>query len=229
MLFGNFSWQTNKMRIMRDSTNPYDIPLDGMDIVAGYIDGIYKWPAAGWTRFAGKKIARIACFSTTIAEILDVETGDATPQQAPPWAVLVRHQNIIPTIYCNRSNYLQIHREFVVQNVSQPLYWVATLDGTKWLLIGEVIACQYAGQNQTGGHYDESIVADYWPGVDDMGLTQQEHDWLASVVTALGLGAVDQTKWPVIPLVYNYPKELNDIKTKLAEFESKLTGGLFPK
>src|ERR1043165_8928837 len=39
--------------------------------------------------------------------------------------------------------------------------WVATLDGTKKIAdMTGVTAVQYAGETQTGGHYDESIVYD---------------------------------------------------------------------
>jgi hypothetical protein len=48
---------------------------------------------------------------------------------------------------------LQIVRDFRT--------WIATLDGTKTVhdMTG-VTAVQYAGENMTGGHYDESAVYD---------------------------------------------------------------------
>ena len=33
-------------RVMRDSTKAADIPARGLDLVAGYGNGIYKWSAA---------------------------------------------------------------------------------------------------------------------------------------------------------------------------------------
>jgi len=54
--------------------------------------------------------------------------------------------------------------------------WVTTLDGTKKISpMRGVTAVQYAGEDITGGHYDESIVYDdNWHPGDDMPYTKKE-------------------------------------------------------
>ncbi len=60
-------------------------------MVAGYINGIYAWSIAGWARFAGKPQWRISITAgANDGDVLDVETGDATPQQALTPALILR-------------------------------------------------------------------------------------------------------------------------------------------
>lgn len=156
-------------RIMRDSTNPNDIPVAGTQLAAGYANGsVSQWPANGWDRFpnAAKVVIDVLGVDAG-ADVLDVETGDATVSGAVNW---VRQKRVLqptmypPIIYCNRSTLtplfnamnaagFQIARDFRT--------WIATLDGTKSVAdMRGVTAVQYAGESLTGGHYDESIVYD---------------------------------------------------------------------
>jgi hypothetical protein len=154
-------------RIMRDSTTAADIDPRGLDLVAGYGNGAYRWPEADWDRFACPHVfIDVNGSDPAGCGVLDVETGDATVATAVAWvkARLALKPSYPPVIYCNRSTLtalfdamnaagLKIVRDFRL--------WVATLDGTKTVpdMTG-VTAVQYAGQAQTGGHYDESIVYD---------------------------------------------------------------------
>ena len=156
-------------RIMRDSTTPTDIPIHGTDLVAGYVNGGFKWSAEGFARFSGIPHIRIDVSGTNPenAEVLDVERGDADVPTAVIWAKKRKTafpDGYPPIIYCNRGMLtplfnamnaagLQIVRDFRT--------WIATLDGTKTVhdMTG-VTAVQYAGSQLTGGHYDESIVFD---------------------------------------------------------------------
>lgn len=47
-------------RTMYDSTNPGAIPASAA-LVAGYVDGLYRWSDAAWARFAG---VRPTCSNT---------------------------------------------------------------------------------------------------------------------------------------------------------------------
>lgn len=154
-------------RIMRDSTTAADIPGHGLDLVAGYGNGRYKWADADWQRFPGIGHVYIDVDgSRPDCGVLDVEQGDAPPSQAPVWvkARLALPHAYPPVLYCNRSmltplfNAMNAAGLHVVRDFR---LWVATLDGTKTLpdMTG-VAAVQYAGENLTGGHYDESIVYD---------------------------------------------------------------------
>jgi hypothetical protein len=156
-------------RIMRDSTTPTDIPINGTDLVAGYINGSFKWAAEGWRRFHGIPHVRIDVFGTEPehSAVLDVEPGCSDVPTAVAWAEKKNAEfpgRYPPIIYCNRSTLtplfnamngagLHIVRDFRL--------WIATLDGTKMVddMTG-VTAVQYAGESMTGGHFDESIVYD---------------------------------------------------------------------
>ena len=56
------------MRTFYDAVTPANIP-DSADGVAGYIDGLYKWPQAAWDRFAKKPQVHIAVFASTADNI----------------------------------------------------------------------------------------------------------------------------------------------------------------
>lgn len=153
-------------RTMYDSTNPFDIPTTA-SMVAGYVDGIYRWSPAGWNRFSGIKV-RIAVFaSTDDGIVLDVETGDATPAQSPGWVVRRRKVGIDPTVYCNRSTRPSVVSAFNAAGVALPHFWIADPNDGPVIPPGDV-AVQFAAPPHSGGHWDLSVVSDFWPGVDTM-------------------------------------------------------------
>lgn len=154
------------MRTMYDSTTASDIPANA-EMVAGYVDGLYKWTPSDWARFPHAVKVRIAVFQTTNdGTVLDVEQGNATPAQAVDWVIARRKLNIDPTVYCSESNWPTVRAAFAARHVVQPHWWIAIYDGKRAIPAG-AIACQYANQPITGAHFDLSAVADYWPGVDD--------------------------------------------------------------
>ena len=150
---------------MYDSTNPFDIPI-GAPMVAGYVDGLYKWSDAGWQRFPEAIWVRIAVFaSTNDGQVLDVENGDATPAQAPGWAKMRLAAGQIPTLYFSLSLFGDVNKAMTDAGVKTWGVWVADWTGSPFLHSG-TYATQYDHPPHSGGHYDLSIVADYWPGVD---------------------------------------------------------------
>jgi hypothetical protein len=54
---------------------------------------------------------------------------------------------------------------FINAGVAQPNWWLAGYDDVPEIPAG-AIGKQYANEPLTGGHYDLSVVADHWPGVD---------------------------------------------------------------
>lgn len=178
-------------RIMRDSTVPGDIPLDGTQLVLGYGNGNTAWDQAGWARFAHIPRATVDVTGQRWwSDVLDWEQGDVqNPQTLVNW-VATKHAHALiypPIIYVNRSNVtaafnalngagFQIVRDFRLG--------VGTLDGTKEIpdMTG-VTFVQYAGEQQTGGHYDESIVYDdaWMPGVPLPGPPQQQPRHLVGI------------------------------------------------
>ncbi len=150
------------MRTLYDSVTAFNIPADAQ-MVAGYVDGRYAWSASDWARFPGAVKVRIACFAwTNDGHVLDVETGDATPAQAPGWVQMRRAAGVDPTVYCSTSWWPSVRSAFVAQGVPEPHYWIAAYPGIGAQLYPGSVAHQYADP----GPYDVSVVADYWPGVD---------------------------------------------------------------
>jgi len=150
---------------MYDSITPTDIPADAQ-MVAGYVDGLYKWPQSGWDRFPDAVKVEIAVSeSTDRGHVGDVESGDMTPFGAVSWVRLRRQAGADPTVYVNLSNLYDTAKAFDDSGEWQPHYWIAHYDGLAVVPLG-FVAKQYANPALTGQHYDLSAVADYWPGVD---------------------------------------------------------------
>lgn len=135
---------------MYDSTVPEHIPPDSL-YVAGYMDGAWPWMRTRPTLFPKAKKLDIAVFASTRAKCLDVEKGNATPQQAPGWAKNQRALGEDPWVYCSRLStygWQAVQDAFNAQHVAHPWYFVAdytTPRGTLMVLNGHVaIAHQYA-------------------------------------------------------------------------------------
>lgn len=158
------------MRTMYDSVNPARIPRNA-EMVAGYVNGPYQWADTDWALFPNAVHVGIAVrASYNGGEVLDVETGDAAPMQAPDWVLMRRAAGVNPTIYCSESLWTTVAREFNRQGVVAPNYWIAHYDGWRAIPIGAV-----AKQYQNTADWDISSVADYWPGVDLI-LSEKEID-----------------------------------------------------
>lgn len=169
------------MRTMYDAVTARNIPADAR-MVAGYIDKIKlePWSAADWARFPNAvKVTIVKKASTNAGHVLDVEPGDARPDEAPGWVRMRRAAGANPTIYCNRSTWPTVQAEFKRQGVAQPHYWIAHYNGVVELPVLNgitAVAKQYAGD--VPGGYDLNCVADFWPGVDgdDMPLSKGDLD-----------------------------------------------------
>jgi peptidoglycan hydrolase-like protein with peptidoglycan-binding domain len=149
------------MRQMLDSVTSALIPL-GTSIVAGYVDGRYRWTPADWARHNGARQVRIAVFAETDdGLVLDVERGDATPDQAPAWLQRRRAAGENPAVYCSASLVASVRAACSASGVPEPQWWVADWNGRADVMPGAV-AHQYASV----GPYDISAVADFWPGLD---------------------------------------------------------------
>ncbi|WP_439379857.1 hypothetical protein [Amycolatopsis lexingtonensis] len=136
-------------------------------LVAGYIDRIKlaPWTDADWALFPDAlKVRIVKKASTNDGHVLDVEPGDARPEEAPGWAAMRRRSGFAhPVIYCNRSTWPKVKAAFADQDVEPPLYWIATATGRREIPPG-AIAAQYLLDVAPG--IDISVVADFWPGVD---------------------------------------------------------------
>lgn len=191
------------VRTMYDSTNANDIPATAT-MVAGYVDGAYRWSDADWARFPGAVKVRIAVFApTNDGHVGDVETGAMAPHDAPWWAHQRRLAGVDPTVYVNLANAAAVRAAFDAAGEPQPHYWLASYDNNPTIPPG-YIAKQYANEPLAGGHYDLSVVADYWPGVDGEEVTQDEFNTMASkwwAEVAQGPQTLDAMKAAYNPLV----------------------------
>lgn len=176
------------MRQMYDSVTASDIPLDAV-MVAGYVNGVFEWSPEDWARFPTAVKVRIATRPTiNDGHVIDVEYGDATPDQAVDWVLMRRSSGATPTVYCSLSEWETVKRAFRQAGVLYPLWWVAHYDNVADLPVGAV-AKQYVEGPYSGGHYDLSIVADYWPGVDKgeiMGTITEETGSYKDMVRRIG-------------------------------------------
>jgi hypothetical protein len=203
------------MRTMFDSTTAADIP-QAAGMVAGYVDGRYRWSAADWARFPNAVKVRIACFApTNDGQVLDVETGDALPWEAPDWAARRRAAGVDPVIYVNRSNWAPTRTEFQLRRMVEPWWWLSTLDNSRpWA--PRVVAIQYAGSALAGGHYDLSDVSDQWPGLSSAGgetMDPELRDFLNQMLQ--GNGQLRQWLFQAAAGVAEIKTELAAIKTEL--------------
>lgn len=159
-------------RLMYDGISPDVVPT-GAQLYAGYVDG--KWPDFGdiVKRFPGAVHVPIATNPNHLmGVVLDVEKGDATPEQAPHWCVIRRSVGIDPTIYCNESTWAAVIDAFHAAKVAIPHFWIARWGSDHSIPPGAV-----AVQHTEGADYDTSTVADHWPGIDpedDMPYTPDE-------------------------------------------------------
>lgn len=166
------------LRPMKDSVNWQDIPAD-TPMVAGYVPpSRFAWPPAAWAKFANSIEVRITPSAATSGRgihVLDVETGDATAGQVPGWVNASRAAGQEPTIYTAYSNWASVINACIGANVAMPQFWIALWNNTQDLptinvggLTYYAVAHQYADPATSGGNYDVSVVASYWPGVDSL-------------------------------------------------------------
>jgi hypothetical protein len=214
------------------------------EMVAGYIDGPYAWGPAQWSLFPTAVTVRIATRAETNAgQVLDVETGDATPAQAPGWCQMRRSAGQMPSVYCNRSTWPAVSAAFGAAKVAPPNWWIAAYDGVAQIPAG-AIAKQYT-DNPPSNPYDTSVVADLWPGVDErsqsmfiMTTTGQPAVLVANGV-AVGLPTAEDAAnlnaggVPTIPLSAGlftsiYQASNPQLKLPLAAPSFSLTGALTP-
>ena len=154
------------MRLGYDSVEPGAIPVTA-PVVLGYTaPSRYAWSAQDWQRFPASNHVEITPNASYPADVLDVEFGDATPNQAPAWVLMMRKQAGYwsPVVYCNYSTWQAVQDAFNLAGVPHPGYWIAEYPGGGQILPTlngiTAVAHQYADPNTSGGHYDLSVIAD---------------------------------------------------------------------
>lgn len=140
------------------------------ELVAGYINGLYKWSAAEWDLFPDAVHVQISVTASEDAgDVLDVEKGDASPSDAPGWIERRKQAGLWrPTIYCARS-VIPAVRQATGPYVLGTDYdiWVADWTGQPHSVWapgpGPSVQCA-AVQYESTAKWDASIVVDEgWP------------------------------------------------------------------
>jgi hypothetical protein len=154
------------MRTLYDDIYAGNVPAGG-DLYAGYGDGRYQDAAALAARFPRARVLRITVFaSDNQGDVLDVETGDATPAQAPGWVVKRRAAGVEPWVYMNFSTWGAVRDAFKAAGVPEPHYWVAQYDHDATIPFLWALAGCVAKQYESTALYDISSVLDHIDGFD---------------------------------------------------------------
>lgn len=125
------SLQKKSRFIMYDSVDISTIPKSAV-AVAGYVGGLYPTFHLLAKAFPHAKRMSIAINSSEDADCLDIETGDATPADAPDWVRRQKRRGLAkPWLYSNLStmpSVIAILREAGIHREDVYL-WVAHYDG----------------------------------------------------------------------------------------------------
>jgi peptidoglycan hydrolase-like protein with peptidoglycan-binding domain len=152
-------------RRMFDSTTAGDVPAKAR-MVAGYVDGSFQTVEELRRRFPRAQVVSITVLGTPGAHVCDTEPGNISISGAVRWAADELHAGRRPTVYCTASQWPQVKAAVEARGLAGKVsYWIANYDGRAAIPRGAV-AKQYADPKLTGKHFDVSVVARHWPGVD---------------------------------------------------------------
>lgn len=144
---------------MYDTTDPgTHLPTVHPEAVAGYVNG--QWPSYNGLvkRYPGAKHLSIAVNTSADARCLDIETGDATPDQAPAW---VRRQHARgvkrPILYANTSTMPAVIAALTADHIKRDEYlvWTAHYTGFAHVEPGSD-ATQWESVERGASNYDTS-------------------------------------------------------------------------
>lgn len=159
-----------KTMVMYDDVNVSLIPADA-EYIAAYADGRYENVDAIKKRFPKAHIVLIDVrASYHNGDVLDVEKGDATNDQAPEWFKLRKGKTKTtakPVLYTSASNITQLVKTMASAGISRDQYLIWSAHYTLKSHICNPSTCGYAASDATqwtdkshGKSLDESIVND---------------------------------------------------------------------
>lgn len=165
------------MRTFYDSTTPGDLPATAR-FALRYVDGAYAESLAALKQRC-PNLVRAATVTVSAAnnrldaDMADCERGDFTPVQAAQWAAAKRAAGKgFPTIYCEDSQHGDVILACKQRGLTlgkHYLLFVANYNGQATIPT-YAVGHQYRSPGVPGasspGHYDVSVVRDYWRGVD---------------------------------------------------------------
>jgi acylpyruvate hydrolase len=138
-------------------------------MVAGYVNGNYAWAQADWDLFPHANHVTISITASANAgDVLDVEPGNATPEQTAGWIEQRKASGYYrPTIYCNLGTIPAVRQGTgaYILGVDYDI-WVADWTGSPHEVTapGTPVATCSATQYESTTGYDASVVYDEgWP------------------------------------------------------------------
>lgn len=152
-------------QLMYDAVTVDNIPREAT-MVAGYVDGGYRNWQALVVLFPHARKVSITVTGDVVADVIDIENGDASPQKAVAWVRAMRTQGRRPVVYTSTANWPNVLTAFQNEREAPPFWWAADWTGEPHLKVGSV-ATQYASPQvpppgrQIG--YDVSLVSPNWP------------------------------------------------------------------
>lgn len=157
----------NMTYTMFDAVSYEHIPNDA-SIVAGYVNGIWPTYPDIVARFPHAHHVSIAVTAEVVADVLDVEKGDATPADVPLWVKEMRNLRRKPIVYMNHSTLPAVQAECEKATLAEPFFFVADWTNKPHLVPGS-IGTQWAdGTVQYPGlarYTDTSLISPNWPGL----------------------------------------------------------------
>lgn len=151
-------------RILYDSINAADFPASGFDATAGYTSGNWPSSAAILRRFPHLPHLTIAISARRDAQCLDVEPGDATPEEAPAWFDRQKTLGVAtPVIYCQASTTATIR---AVMGRRDYLMWSAHYTGKAHICgpgscsYPQADGTQWSDKGPRGENVDQSLISD---------------------------------------------------------------------
>jgi hypothetical protein len=148
--------------------------------VAGYVNG--EWPTYAQLPklFPHARHVSITINVEGVADVLDVEKGDARPIDAPAWISRMRALGRRPIVYCSLSNRPAIIDACIASKVPVPFFWVAD-----WTNVSHLVEGSVATQWTSGADYDISLMAPDFPQSLQKGKKMNIKVNLASIESAL--------------------------------------------
>jgi hypothetical protein len=147
---------------MYDSVSPGKIPANAQ-MVAGYVDGKYKWSQDDWNRFPhAVHVTITALGGNTKADVVDCEAGDTTPASAAAWVRARKAEGYNrPTIYCSLSAVKDVRKATgnLLLNKDYDI-WIADYDNSPRGVYGGTAAKQY---KNTASYDVSAVYDDKWP------------------------------------------------------------------
>lgn len=162
------------VRTMYDAVDASALPNDPSALYLTYIDGSATsgHRARMLERFGAGVAPRLVGVTVTgqslDAPVADVERYDMSPLAGAVWARRRRSLGRWPTIYCSASAWEGVRQAVRSEDLdpyAEVSWLIADYDGVRAIPPGAV------GKQYDSTSYDTSVVADFWPGVDDEGGT----------------------------------------------------------